>query len=194
MSKCLFAVLGLMTASVAIATPASASTFSQTQTAVEQDLNKDGTADPFDFSFTGLDPVDASATGFTLDLDFVKLDLNNKSTEFLTAFFNPASQNINLGLFPLDEIFGSSEANVAGKGSVFVDFSKIGGLANFTEPFTIRLQPSKNVGAFDAIGSASLTLSYDAADSSTAVPEPMTILGLLTVAGIGAAATRKPAM
>ena len=164
-----------------VAGEAKAATFTQTQTALEQDLNNNFRTDPLVFTFSDLAPVKPGETSFKLELLFTELDLTF-FLEFLGTSIDSSGTNYNLGIFPLTVTSGDIY-NSSGFGNLSVDFSSIGGTF-FSDPFQVTLTPSFLVNPYSPIGSASLTLSYEA------VPEPETITGLVVVAMGGAALRR----
>ena len=179
--------LSIITAASAVAMTlvvggeAQAAVFTQTKTAVEQDLDDNNLADPFVFEFSSLAPVAPGETGFNLDLSFTDLDVG-ESFEFLTMSIESSGNTYNFGEFLTTNI--SSPADVNGSGTIFVNFSEIGG-SFFSDPFQVTLTPNSNVHIITP-GSADLTLSYN----TGAVPEPLSVLGWLTAGGFGVVGRR----
>lgn len=175
--------------------PALGITFSQTLRVEETSTSgySGGQLAPMTYSFGPLAPVAPTASGFSLDLMFKRLDLNSRF-EFLTTLVDANGTNYNLGKFTTTNT-GCNIFNCNGTGSKFIDFASIGGVSNFTAPFQISLQPSKYVQAYYGYyhgpkGYADLTLSYTSTPPSD-VPEPMTILGTLLAGGYGIHLKRK---
>ncbi|MEM9218984.1 MAG: PEP-CTERM sorting domain-containing protein [Cyanobacteria bacterium P01_F01_bin.150] len=163
-----------------------AATFSQTQTAIERDVDRDRITDPFTFNFTSLPPIASAASSFTLDLSFAGLDLNS-SSEFLGTLVNNLGQSFDLGRFDFTRTSGNI-FNSSGNGSKTVQLSQVGG--TISNPFSVVLTPSINVDPFRPRGFVDLTLSYETGDAS-AIPEPMTIIGTLAAVGVGTAIRKR---
>ena len=153
--------------------------FTQTLTLLEQRNSSNDTL-PFEFSFTGLEPIDPSTTTFTLDLVFEDLDLGEPERgETLSIIVDPYGVNAALGTFPITLTSIRNSYNADGTGQRIVDFSEIGGLSNLSDPFVVRLSPGGEVESrFGTEGFATLTLSYETVE---AVPEPSTYAGLLGI-------------
>lgn len=164
--------------------------FIQTLTVDEERLiPTDNTTAPFDFVFTGLQPIDPAGS-FTLDLRYENIDLDNTtvSGEFLSLIIGPGTLDLDLGEFEVTRNpAGSWEAS--GIGQRVVSIAEIGGIGNFTDPFAIRIQGSPEVEVRDDEGNGfiELTLSYE---TTAAVPEPSTF-ALLGMGAAGLMAVRR---